>query len=139
VSLFINRLTNDMALQPENWFYPLFGVKFLNLGLREMDRDINNRIKIYKSWAKEKVNEQVRRAQAKFSADKNQLLEPTNLIDAIMRSIICSNGESVYTEDDIFEEFSTFFVAGVDTSAHFLMMMIYYVSLDKEIERKLRQ
>ena len=37
----LNVQTADLGLQ-------LFGVKFLELGLREKDRDVNERLKIYR-------------------------------------------------------------------------------------------
>ena len=44
ISLFLNRLLNDMSLQCETILFPLFGLKFFDLGLREQDREINRRI-----------------------------------------------------------------------------------------------
>ena len=49
---FIQNLMGDSALQISDLPYVLFGVKFLELGLREKDRKINERLKIYKAWGK---------------------------------------------------------------------------------------
>ena len=42
-------------------------------------------------------------------------------------------GELVYTDQDILDEFSTFFVAGVDTTSNFLTMMIYLIAQHPEV------
>jgi cytochrome P450 len=36
------------------------------------------------------------------------------------------------------DEFCTFYTAGVDTTSHFLTMMIYYVAQNPKIEERLR-
>lgn len=47
----------DLLSQTYSLPYALFGIKFLNLGLRQKDRDVNRRLKIYKNWGKKMVSE----------------------------------------------------------------------------------
>ena len=44
----------------------------------------------------------------------------------------------MYNNEELIAQFCTFFTAGTDTTAHFLMMMIYYICEKPEIEKKLR-
>ena len=48
-------------------------------------------------------------------------------------------GEKIYTNKDIFDEFSTFFFAGTDKTSNYLTMMIYLVYQHPEVEKKVRQ
>ena len=52
-----------------------------------------------------------------------------DLIDAITRNSLkeAKEGELAYINEDIFDEFSTFFAAGVDTTSNYLLMMIYLI------------
>lgn len=67
--------------------------------------------------------------------------EPKDMIEALVRANINSkskNNEDVYSEEEILEEFSTFFVAGTDTTSHYVMTMIYFIAQNPEVEAKLR-
>lgn len=60
----------------------------------------------------------------------------------IISSIIWENkkGNSVeYSERDILDEFKTFFLAGTDSTAHFLQAIIFYVFKHPPVEAQLRQ
>ena len=43
-------------------------------------------------------------------------------------------GEFSYENEDILNEFITFFGAGIETTHHFLTMMIYYIVQNPEVE-----
>ena len=45
----------------------------------------------------------------------------------------------ISSEEEIFEEFSVFFIAGTDTTSNFTQMMIYSIATHPEIERKVRE
>ena len=53
-----------------------------------------------------------------------------NLIEAITNNSMkqIKEDEQVYSPEDILNEFTTFFVAGVDTTSNFLVMMIYLIA-----------
>lgn len=48
--LFMNQLIADVTQQGFDPISFLLGMKFLNLGLRAKDRDINRRLKVFKDW-----------------------------------------------------------------------------------------
>ena len=58
----------------------------------------------------------------------------TDLIDAILNNPHVKD----YSEDDLINEFITFLIAGTDSTAHLLMMMIYLLHDHPEIQKKLR-
>lgn len=59
---------------------------------------------------------------------------PSNIIEAlVIDQILGEESESqekekYYSEEEIFEEFCTFFVAGTDTTSHYLLMTIYMIA-----------
>ena len=59
IPIFVQNLMGDISSETTDLPYIIFGVKFFNLGIRKKDRDINRRLKLYKSWGKQLVNERV--------------------------------------------------------------------------------
>ena len=47
--------------------------------------------------------------------------------------------ETMSSEEEIFEEFNTFFIGGTDTASIFTQTMIYAIATHPEIERKVRE
>ena len=41
--------------------------------------------------------------------------------------------------ESIFAEFTTFFLAGTDTTSHYLEMMIYLIAQNPQVEKKVRE
>lgn len=56
----------DINLQRGDPFYFIFGPRFLDLGLRKKDRDLNRRIKLYKSWGHKIVSERMEQIKNKI-------------------------------------------------------------------------
>ena len=54
----------------------MFGAKFLDLGVRGKDRDINRRLKIYKDWVIETVKKRIEEVKS----EENENKEHSNLI-----------------------------------------------------------
>ena len=63
------------------------------------------------------------------------------MIEAIVRNNLKEDkkeGELTYSEEDILDEFNTFFTGGVETSSSYMAMIIYLVVQHPEVERKVR-
>ena len=56
---FVQKLMGDLALQNADPVYIILGLKFIKLGLREKDKDINRRLKLYKAWGNDFVQKKV--------------------------------------------------------------------------------
>ena len=66
--------------------------------------------------------------------------QPSDLLEAIVRdSLQDRESKKVYDEESIFDEFNTFFVAGVETTSNYLAMTIYLLAQHPEVEQKVRQ
>ena len=61
------------------------------------------------------------------------------MIEAIVRESLKEKGETVYDDESIFDEFSTFFFAGVDTTSNYLAMTIYLLAQHLNKLEKVRQ
>lgn len=55
----------DINLQRGDFFCTVFGAKFLDLGLREKDRDLKRRLEQYNKWGNRIVNERVEEIKEK--------------------------------------------------------------------------
>ena len=67
--------------------------------------------------------------------------KPDDIIEAL---IFAQNSESLekeelFCENEIFEEFMVFFMAGTETTSTFTQNMIYGLAKDPEIDRLIRQ
>ena len=63
----------------------MFGVKFLNAGIRKKDKDLNRRLALYKAWGKNLVNERVTEIKKKIE-EGNQETNSNDLIEAITKN-----------------------------------------------------
>ena len=138
VSVFVTDLVNDVSAQGQDFLYLLFGTKILDIGLKESFRDVNRRLRLFKQWASGVVAKRIQEAKEKLGEKKGS---PEDLIEAFVMSghFSSTSDDDGYNEDEIFEEFCTFFIAGTDTTSHFLLMMVYYIAMDPAVEAKLRE
>ena len=49
----------DLSLQNADPLYMLLGLKFVKLGLRKKDKDINRRLMMYRAWGNDFVQKKV--------------------------------------------------------------------------------
>lgn len=63
---FLQKLIGDMNSQSLQLGCLLFGPKFLNLGLTKKDKSVNDRLKIYKAWGKQVLDERVEEIKSSF-------------------------------------------------------------------------
>lgn len=149
VANFINKLNNDITLQNFELPILIFGTKFAELGLRKLDRDINQQIRLLRELAtrlikkrlseldvsgpREKYQDIIEALVLKKSFDKNQGVLKNKSIK------IKKEDADNYDFEELIEEFCTFFTAGTDTTSHFMQMMVYYISQHKHVEERLRK
>ena len=131
----------DLNLTRGDFWYGIFGVKFLNLGIRKKDRDLNRKLKLYKVWGYELIRKKFSKIK-KNMRRKKQPASSHNLIEALIRNSLKkkkNSDEFRYTYKNIFDEFNTFFLAGFDTVTNYLQMTIYLICQHPEVERKVRE
>ena len=100
---------------------------------------MNRKLKLFKSWGKKFLTDRVEEAMSKI--EKGEIGQKVDLIEAITRNSMKEKkeGELIYTPEDILNEFTTFFIAGVDTTSNFLTTMIYLTVQHPEVEEKVRK
>ena len=111
----------------------------MKLGIRKNDRINNQKLKLFKGWGKDVVNRKILEVKTLF--EKNELKEhPSDLLEAIVRNSLQNREQKkVYDEESIFDEFNTFFMAGVDTTSNYLAMAIYLLAQNPKVEQKVRE
>ena len=80
---YISQLNYDVSIQGFSAIGLLLGQKFLNLGLREIDRDIIERLKVYKSLIREKILERLVDEQEKI--EKKEKIDQNNIISILFK------------------------------------------------------
>ena len=115
----------------------VLGIKFINKGLIKEHREI---LKTNADWIKftdERINE--RREQIKKElAENGEIRRKKYLIDFLIMNEI-ENSENSFTNREIADEFSTFYLAGMDTTAHLITMGTYYLQKYPDTLEKLRK
>ena len=61
----LHSLIDNLLEQHVSIFYGLTGVAGLKLGLRELDRQVNRKIKVYNAWGKQQVEEKMEEMRRK--------------------------------------------------------------------------
>lgn len=119
LSTYISDLVADGNNQSMNLLSMLLGPKFLNMGIRAKDRDLNRRTKLFKAFAYDLVSQTIADLKKKnFKAgDKKN----GNMIEELYLAKQKSQGykdndDEIYDYVDMINEFSGFFFAGTDTT-----------------------
>jgi cytochrome P450 len=118
ISKFLNKLMGDVDTQTFELPAVLFGMKFLELGLRAKDRDVNRRIRLFRSFAFDLIKRRVAEldeatAEGKAYHRTGDLIESLYLAKSLHDK---TKTDDVYDYMELIEEFCTFFVAGTDTT-----------------------
>ena len=59
IFVFLRKLLDGLVQQTVSTRYGIFGVKYLELGLNQTDREVNRKLSIYKAWAKKLIKERI--------------------------------------------------------------------------------
>lgn len=113
----------------------LFGPKFYRLGLRSVDRLYNKQVKyLDKSYYgmleifKKRIQDQ------KTNGDKSQ----KTLLELFLDQNSDNPEAQRMSDADIVGQMSTFFTAGTNSTAEFLVSALYFLALHKDVQQKLR-
>lgn len=125
----LTHLVGRNAEQDQSLWYMLFGPRFFDLGLRKMDREINQDIRAVRALGRSIIG--------------GLISNPTGDINfvkmAIEKGYLDGKGDLFITSDEMMEEFFTFFIGGMDTTAHLMGLGLYYLALHPRVQEALRQ
>ena len=65
VFTYAKEVIGDLIAQRRDFFYFLLGSKFLELGIRKKDREMNRKVALYEAWGKKVVGDKVSEIKAK--------------------------------------------------------------------------
>ena len=98
----------------------LFGPKFQKLGIRKKDRELNEKIKMFRATLGEMIRDE-KEALAKGTAKGKE-----GSLARLLLEEVDENGLKL-TEEEVLHQFMTFFLAGMDTTAHLAGIVTYYL------------
>lgn len=119
----------------------MLGPKFLSFGLTKSQRDIEQRVQAYRKWGVQFIKKRMTQINTDLEASKENKT-PSDIIEAIIiarRNATNTDEEMIEKQEEIFEEFNAFFIAGTDTTSGFTQMMIYEIARHPEVEAKVRE
>ena len=96
---YAKEVLEELITQRQDPLYFLLGPKFLELGIRKKDRQMNRKVALYEAWGKKDVRDKVSEVKAK--AERGELGEkPHDLIEAIvMNSLKEKKGDELVYDD----------------------------------------
>jgi len=127
-------ILNRVGVETFNPLTSLFGSKLMRLGLFKRHRELTKDIKEFKAFCK-KIVENKMKEFSKLKEDQKSL-ESKNLLWIFYEQRLKSP-EDAFTDDEIIDEFITFFFAGMDTTGLLLTAMAYYTTLHPEYTERL--
>jgi len=111
----------------------LFGSKFLDLGLTKDHRGILSDTKLFRDFSTEVIE----RKFAEVSLDpKAAMSARKNIIDVLLAQR-AENPTDQLSNDEILEEFCTFFSAGMDTTGHTITLATYYLHQNPQFRERM--
>ncbi|KAL4503102.1 hypothetical protein ABPG72_014331 [Tetrahymena utriculariae] len=128
----LSHIMNTLGNQTYSIMYFLFGSRYFQLGVTQEDRKFNKLIESFNEYLLEKISKQIECMQKEFQT-KGQIENP-----CILAQLISTHQINEITRNQLFEDFKTFYIAGMDTTGHLLGMTTYYVSQNKNIYTKLQ-
>jgi cytochrome P450 len=132
----LSRVVSENSTQNATLWYMLFGAKFFDLGLRKIDRDLNRKIAIIRSIGRDTINLLVEKYCEKTDEPETE----TNFVKmAIESGYLNGKGELHITTEELIDEFFTFYIGGMDTTAHLMGMCFYYLAIYPEMQERLRK
>ena len=104
----------------------LFGMNAIRLRLFKRNRDLFKYSSNFEKFCLKVVQDCRKRYEEAFNQQTQSSL-PKNLLNALFEYQRQSKGtEAELTDEEIVHEFSTFYLAGMDTTGHLLLMATYY-------------
>ncbi|EAS04656.2 cytochrome P450 family monooxygenase (macronuclear) [Tetrahymena thermophila SB210] len=128
----LSHIINTLGNQTYSIMYFLFGSKYFELGVTEEHRKFNKFIAEFNKYLLQKIDQQIEIMSNELQT-KGYIQNP-----CILAQLISTHKIDEITRNQLFQDFKTFYIAGMDTTGHLLGMTIYYVSQNKDIYTKLQ-
>jgi len=135
VAHFLADLIARMSAENFSLSVLMFGSRFLDLGLTKTHRGILSDTKLFRDFSTEVIE----RKFAEVSLDPKTAKETRkNIIDVLLAQR-AENPNDQLSNDEILEEFVTFFSAGMDTTGHTITLATYYLHQNPQYRERLMQ
>jgi len=110
--------------------FHIFGTPYLNLGIVPFYRRVQDKIKRLREFGLKIIQKRREALESGYKPDKKDLL--TLLLERQKEG-----GSNYMSDDEILDQFYVFCFAGIDTTAHTILMMMYHLSEHPEYRSKL--
>jgi cytochrome P450 len=112
------------------------GIKLVKMGLLAKHRKLIQRLEDFRKLCKDIVDKRRIEIIAQGTQlTQNDASKRKDMLQLLLENQI-SGAEDKFSDDEIIDEFMTFFVAGMDTTAHLITMTTYLLSQNPEAKAK---
>jgi cytochrome P450 len=134
-------LINNVSLQAIDPFVMLFGPKIINLGLRQLHRDLVHDREYFLSIAREIIERTKREYKAGATGLDAKKMRTKGIIQLLVERNLQHEGNQAeqFSENEILNEFMVFYVAGMDTTGHLTEAAIWNMLKYPDTLRKLKE
>ena len=135
MTLFLADLIARISSEPYNPLYLMFGIKLVKTKLIPRQRKMINDIREFREWCRGIVRRNIQKRKEDHAKGLYPYNKRKNMFD-IMFDHQLANPEEALSEEEMIDEYITFFSDGVYTTGHFITMLTYYLEMNPEWKKK---
>jgi len=135
MTLFLAHLIARMASEPYNPAYLMFGLSLVKTKLIPRQKKLIEDIIEFREWCRGIVRRNMEKRREDHKNGKYPYNKRPNMFDLFFNHELANPSEA-FTEDELVDEYITFFSDGVYTTGHFISMITYYLEKNPEWKQK---
>ncbi|KAL4446416.1 hypothetical protein ABPG74_001157 [Tetrahymena malaccensis] len=129
----LTHMLNLLGEQSMTLQYFLFGADFFKLRLTKSQRYVDDIIKDFRSFMKQLI-------EGKIESIQQELKEQGKVsFPSILAQIVSSQQITPDQKKYLFDDFTTLYAAGTDTTGHLLAMTLYYITQNPHLQKVLQK
>jgi len=134
LTVYLFDLLNNMAGIRYDPRVKLLGRGLIELGIFESHRRLKREVTTFRDYVKKLILKRMDSYKDKVSKGETNK-ERKNLAEMLFEQSL--NSPDQFTIEDIMQQFNTFLFAGMDTTAHLVLMMSYYYLTEPSVREKI--
>jgi len=135
VTIFLANLIAKVSSEPFSATYLMFGMNIVNTGLIARQRELIQEIREFRNWCEGIVRRNMTQRREDYKKGLYPYQKRPNMFDVFFNHEL-ANPEEALSEEELIDEFITFFSDGVYTTGHFISMCSYYLEKNPEWKQK---
>lgn len=135
VTIFLANLIARVSSEPYEPLYLMFGMNIVNTMLIPRQREMLQDIHDFRNWCEGIVRRNMTKRREDYKKGLYPYNKRQNMFDVFFNHEL-ANPEEALSEEELIDEFITFFSDGVYTTGHFISMCSYYLEKNPEWKQR---